>query len=97
VDTKSRLAGRGDLEDCRDELRKDSPAADQEAVCIVFIWCASKRLRIRSGDIENVDFQGMKLTRMLLVTQPGGGLPDAEVKPTDYLLAQVLIYRTTDD
>ena len=58
---------------------------------------------VRTGDIKNAYFQGMKLTRIVLMRQPRGGLPDDSVKYNstdhtndDYLLAQVPIYGTGD-
>ena len=84
-------------------MRSDAPTADEAAESIVCSWCASEGSDLRTGDIKNADFQGMKLTRILLMRQPRGGLPDPEVKydrynpeHNDYLLAQVPIYGTGD-
>ena len=49
---------------------------------------------IRSGDVENVHFQGEKPTTPLLLSQPRGGIPDDDVSWEDFLLALVLIYGT---
>ena len=64
---------------------------------------ASRKVRVKAGDIKNAYFQGMKLARILLMRQPRGGIPDHEIKfyggnheDNDYLLAQVPIYGTTD-
>ena len=51
---------------------------------------------IRSADITNAYFQGRELDRVLLFTQPKGGLPDPDIPPGAHLLARVPIYGTRD-
>ena len=65
---KARLVARGDLE--KGVTRNDSPTADQEGLFIICTFAASHRLVIRSGDVENADFQGEKPTTPLLLSQP---------------------------
>ena len=56
TDLKSRLVGCGNFEDT-DGLRADSPTVDVEVHNLVFSWCASHKVRIRSADIKNANFQ----------------------------------------
>ena len=74
--------------------RSDSPTADNEVLCLVLSFAASRRLKVKSGDLENAYFCGMKMSRKLLLRQPKGGLPglDSDVR----LLANVPIYGTRD-
>ena len=51
---KSRLVALGNQE--KAELRSDSPTADTEAVHLVFSFAASRRLKVKSGDLENAYF-----------------------------------------
>jgi hypothetical protein len=89
---KSRLVARGDQE--QGEIRSDSPTCDIEGQNLIFSFAASHNLTISSADISNAYFQGEEQTRLLLLRQPQGGLPD--VAPGDMLLARVPIYGTRD-
>ena len=89
---KSRLVVRGDLE--QGDPRSDSPTASIEAQNIVFSFAASRRLKICSLDVTNTYFQGEEIDRILLLSQPKGGLPG--LKPDEHMLARAPIYGSTD-
>ena len=89
---KSRLVGRGDLDSI--DVRSDSPTAEIEAQNLVCSFAAAKRLTICSADITNAYFQGERLDRIMLLSQPDGGLPG--VDPDAQMLARVPIYGTKD-
>eukprot|EP00972_Heterocapsa_arctica_P079820 11760727-Heterocapsa_arctica.AAC.1 len=91
---KSRLVARGDLG--VQYGRSGSPIADKEAMFMVLSFASSRRLRIRSADLDHGYFQGEKLSRPLILRQPRGGLPDPNIKPEDRMLAFVPIYGTKD-
>ena len=93
-DMKSRLVARGDLS--KVWTRSDSPTADKEAVFILFSFASSRKLRIKSGDLDHGYFQGEKLSKPLILRQPDGGLPDPNVKPDDRMMCFVPIYGTRD-
>ena len=93
-DMKSRLVARGDLSTVFS--RSDSPTADKEAIFILFSFASSRRLRIKSGDLDHGYFQGEKLSKPLILRQPEGGLPDPAAKRDDYMLCFVPIYGTRD-
>ena len=63
---KSRLVAMGNPE--KAEMRSDSPTADNEAIHLVFSFAASQKLKVRSGDLENAYFLGMKMSRTLVAT-----------------------------
>ena len=84
---KSRLVVRGDLE--QGDPRSDSPTASIEAQNIVFSFAASRRLKICSLDVTNAYFQGEEIDRILLLSQPKGGLPG--LKPDEHMLARAPI------
>ena len=67
-DMKSRLVARGDLS--KVWARSDSPTADKEAVFLVFSFAASRRLRLKSGDLDHGYFQGERLSTPLILRQP---------------------------
>ena len=73
---KSRLVVRGDLE--KGDPRSDSPRASLEAQNMVFSFAASRRLKIKCLDVTNAYFQGEEIDRVLLLSQPKGGLPGME-------------------
>ena len=89
---KSRLVALGNHE--KYEIRSDSPTCPNETILMVCSFAASRKLKIKSGDLENAYFIGMKLTRKLLLRQPKGGLPG--LLYDDRLLAKVPIYGTRD-
>ena len=91
---KSRLVARGDLSTSYG--RSDSPTADKEAMLLALSYASSRRLRIRSADLDHGYFQGERLSKPLILRQPRGGLPDDSVKHDDRLLAFVPIYGTKD-
>ena len=64
---KSRLTGRGDLENF-DGIRTDSPTAEIEAHNLIFSFAASAKVRLKVGDISNAFFQGKEMDRVLLLT-----------------------------
>ena len=85
---KSRLVVRGDLE--QGDPRSDSPTASIEAQNLVFSFAASRRLKLKALDVTNAYFQGEAIDRVLLLSQPKGGLPG--LKPGDHMLARAPIY-----
>ena len=94
---KSRLVVRGDEEKCIDDLRSDSPTADAEAFALVVSFAASKRVRLRSGDITNAYFQGHAAERLTLLRLPkGSGKEGMEGVTSDYLLIKKPIYGMKD-
>ena len=52
---KSRLTGRGDLENL-DGIRTDSPTAEIEAHNLIFSFAASVGVKLKVGDISNAFF-----------------------------------------
>ena len=58
---KSRLVERGDLS--KVYTRSDSPTADKEAVFLIFSFASSRRLRLKSGDLDHGYFQGERTGR----------------------------------
>ena len=91
---KARLVAMGNFS--KQFGRTDSPTADNESIYFVFSFAASKKLKVKSGDLDHGYFQGEKLTRPLVLRQPRGGLPDEHINATDKMLALVPIYGTKD-
>ena len=91
-DMKSRFVARGDLSQVL--ARSDSPTADKEAIFILFSFASSRKLHIKSGDLDHGDFQDEKLSRPLILGQPDGGLPDPAAKSDDFMPCLVPIYGT---
>ena len=89
---KSRLVVRGDLE--QGDLRSDSPTADIEAQNLIFSFAASEKVPIRSLDVTNAYFQGESIDRVLILSQPKGGLPG--MNPEEHLLARAPVYGSHD-
>ena len=56
---KSRLVSRGDLVETTG-VRTDSPTCDIEALNILLPWVSCERLTVKSGDITNAYFQGVR-------------------------------------
>ncbi len=62
---KSRLVAMGNHELAQN--RSDRPTASNEAIYLVMSFVASHKVAIRSGDLENAYFLGMKLERTLIL------------------------------
>jgi len=92
---KSRLVGCGNFEDT-DGLRTDSPTGDVDAHNLVFSWCASHKVKIKSADISSAYLQGKQNDRVILYRIPKGGIPGAGVEEGAVLAARVPIYGTKD-
>ena len=92
---KSRLVGCGNFEDT-DGLRTDSPTGDVDAHNLVFSWCASHKVKIKSADISSAYLQGKQNDRVILYRIPKGGIPEAGVEEGAVLAARVPIYGTKD-
>ena len=93
---KSRLTGRGDLENL-DGVRSDTPTADIGVHNLIFSYAASNRLRLKTADVSNAFFQGKEMDRLLLPRPPKGGLPDLDYADGEtMILARVPIYGATD-
>ena len=60
------------------------------------VLASSRKLRIKSGDLDHGYFQGGKLSKPLIFRQPDGGLPDPAAKSDDFMLCFVPIYGTRD-
>ena len=92
---RSRLVACGHLEHVdRNELRCNSPTADAEVHCLIASYAASRRLKLRGGDITSAYSQASPLERMLLMRQPTGGLPG--VPEEAMLICRLPIYGTID-
>ena len=76
---KSRRVGCGNFEET-DGLRTDSPTADVDAHNLVFSWCASNKVKIRSADIRSAYLQGKQNDRVILYRIPKGGIPDEGIE-----------------
>ena len=74
---KSRLVGCGNFED-QEGLRTDSPAGDVDSHNLVFSWCASHKVKVRSADISNAYLQGKEVDRIILYRIPKGGIQKKE-------------------
>ena len=94
-DLKSRLVGCGNFEET-DGLRTDSPTGDVDAHNLVFSWCASNKVKIRSADIKSAYLQGKQNDRIILYRIPKGGIPEEGIAEGDVLAARVPIYGTKD-
>jgi hypothetical protein len=94
-DLKSRLVGCGNFEDT-EGLRTDSPTGDVDSHNLVFSWCASNKVKIRSADISNAYLQGKQNDRVILYRIPKGGIPEEGIAEGDVLAARVPIYGTKD-
>ena len=92
---KSRLVGCGNFEDT-DGLRTDSPTGDVDAHNLVFSWCASSKVKIKSADISSAYLQGKQNDRVILYRVPKGGIPEQGVEDGAVLAARVPIYGTKD-
>ena len=92
---KSRLVGCGNFEDT-DGLRTDSPTGDVDAHNLVFSWCASHKVKIKSADISSAYLQGKQNDRVILYRIPRGGIPEEGIEEGSVLAARVPIYGTKD-
>ena len=78
----------------RDELRCDAPTIDAETHCLIASYAASRKLKLRCGDISSAYFQSEPLERVIIMKQPRGGLPG--VPPEAVLLCRLPVYGTMD-
>ena len=92
---KSRLVRRGDLKETTG-VRTDSPTCDIEGLNILHSWASCERLTVKSGDVTNAYCQGCPLERLILMTQPPGGVPDVDISADTMFVARVPIYGTCD-
>ena len=92
---KSRLVGCGNFEDV-EGLRTDSPTGDADAHNLVFSWCASNKVKIKSADVSSAYLQGKQNDRVILYRIPKGGIPEEGVEEGAVLAARVPIYGTKD-
>ena len=90
---KSRLVSCGNYE-TTEGLRSDSPTADIDLHLLIAIWASCHGIHLHSADVTNAYFQARPLDRVLLMSQPRGGLPG--VDPEALLLIRVPIYGLTD-
>ena len=63
---------------------------------LIFSWCASHKVKIRSADIKSAYLQGKQNDRIILYRIPKGGIPEEGVAEGDVLAARVPIYGTKD-
>ena len=89
---KARLVDRGDLQHIFG--RTDSPTADKEGMFIMFSFASSRRLKIRSADLDHGYFQGERLSKLVSMRQPKEGIPD--LPPDARILSWVPVYGTKD-
>ena len=80
------------------EVRCDSPTSKPESHLVLASSASSLRWRLLSADITNAYFQSEPLTRLLLMSQPRGGLTqfDPEIPEDALLMCRVPIYGTKD-
>ena len=95
IEHKSRMVVCGQLERC-DGLRTDSPTGDVDAHNLVFSWCASNKVHVKSADISSAYLQGKQNDRVILYRIPKGGIPEEGVQEGDVIAARVPIYGTKD-
>ena len=50
----------------REDIRADSPTAEQEGIAFICSWDVSLGLRVRAADITNAYFQLKPLGRLLI-------------------------------
>ena len=92
---RSRLVSCGNCEGVsRNELTCDAPTVDAETHCLIASYAASRKLKLRCGDISSAYFQSEPLERVIIMKQPRGGLPG--VPPEAMLLRRLPVYGTMD-
>eukprot|EP00435_Cladocopium_sp_Y103_P052029 s2760_g16.t1 len=74
---KSRLVSCGNFE-ITEGLRSDSPTADIDLHFLIAVWASCHGVRLHSADVTNAYFQARPLDRVLLMSQPRGGLPGVD-------------------
>ena len=68
---KARLVACGNFEHMHGEdIRADSPTAEQEGIALICSWAVSLGLRLKAADITNAYFQGKPLERLLILRVP---------------------------
>ena len=77
-------------------LRTDSPTGDADAHNLVFSWCASNKVTIKSADVSSAYLQGKQNDSFILYRIPKGGIPEEDVAEGAVLAARVPIYGTKD-
>ena len=94
---KARLVSCGNFEK-KGEVRCDSPTSEPESHLVLASHASSRKWRLQSADITNAYFQAEPLTRLLLMSQPRGGLTqfDPEIPEDALLMCRVPIYGTKD-
>ena len=96
---KARLVACGNFEQMHGEdIRADSPTAEQEGIALICSWAVSLGLRLKAADITNAYFQGKPLERLLILRVPKHpkGVPDPEIQHAGFMIARVPVYGTTD-
>ena len=96
---KARLASCGNFEKVeKGEVRCDSLTSEPESHLVLASSASSFRWRLLSADITNAYFQSEPLTRLLLMSQPRGGLTqfDPEIPEDALLMCHVPICGTKD-
>ena len=96
---KARLVSCGNFEKVdKGEVRCDSPTSEPESHLVLASHASSRKWRLQSADITNAYFQAEPLTRLLLMSQPRGGLTqfDPEIPEDALLMCRVPIYGTKD-
>ena len=96
---KARLVACGNFEQMNGEdIRADSPTAEQEGIALLCSWAVSLGLRLKAADITNAYFQGKPLERLLILRVPKHpkGVPDPEIQRAGFMIARVPVYGTTD-
>ena len=97
---KSRLVIRGDLE--QDWFRTDCPTASSTTIHILLSWAATKKYRLKSGDISAAFLQGSPIERLLLIKAPRDGIQvdqtqgAEDIPPYTYMIALMSVYGSKD-
>ena len=97
---KSRLVIRGDLE--QDWFRTDCPTASSTTIHILLSWAATKKYRLKSGDISAAFLQGSPIERLLLIKAPRDGIQvdqtqgAEDIPPYTYMIALMSVYSSKD-
>ena len=96
---KARLVACGNFEQMHGEdVRADSPTAEQEGIALICSWAVSLGLRLKAAGLADGYFQGKPLERLLILRVPKRPkrVPDPEIQRTGFMIARVPVYGTTD-
>ena len=92
---KSRLVARADQEKTLG-IRTDSPTADLDSINMKLSWAASEKLKLMSLDIISAYFHGERMTRLMILKPPRGGIPVEDFHPDRMYICRIPIYVSRD-